>query len=106
MAAAYISEHSDEFNGIILLASYSIEVLSNKDLEVLSIYGTEDQILNKDDYMKYKTNLPANYVEEVIDGGCHAHFGNYGEQKSDGEAKISAEQQQRLTVQVIKKFVN
>ena len=106
MAASYISRHSDEFKGIILLASYSTEALSNKELEVLSIYGTEDQILNKDDYMKYKTNLQSNYVEEVIDGGCHAYFGNYGEQKSDGEAKITAEQQQRLTVQAIKKFVN
>ena len=106
MAASYISEHPSEFNGLILLASYSTELLLDTDLAVLSIYGTEDQILNKDDYMKYKTNLPANYVEEVIAGGCHAYFGNYGEQEGDGEANITAEHQQRLTVQAIINFVN
>lgn len=106
MAASYIGKNVEDFKGLILLASYSTEELSDRGVDVLSIYGTEDQVLNKEKYMEYEENLPADYREVVIDGGCHAYFGNYGEQEGDGEAKISREEQQRITVESMDKFVN
>lgn len=105
MAASYIGEHIEEFEGIILLASYSTEDLSDTGLDVLSVYGTEDLVLNKEKYIEYEDNLPANYTELVIDGGCHAYFGNYGEQEGDGTADISVEEQQEITVDAIKNFM-
>ena len=39
-----------------------------------------------------------------MEGGNHAQFGNYGEQKGDGKATISAEEQQRQTVKLFKKI--
>ena len=50
--------------------------------------------------------VSGNYSEVVIDGGNHAQFGNYGKQKGDGKAVISAEDQQTQTIQEIRKFLN
>ena len=65
---------------------------------VISIYGSNDEVLNMGSYEKNKKNLPDSFEEYVIDGGCHAYFGNYGEQKGDGEASISVASQQVQTV--------
>ena len=105
MAASYVGEHLEEFEGIILLASYSTEDLSDTGIDVLSVFGTEDQVLNQEKYIEYEKNLPEGYTEEVIDGGCHAYFGNYGEQKGDGTANVSVEEQQKITLDAIKKFI-
>ena len=97
MAASYISDHSDEFAGLILLGSYSTADLSATDLDVLSLYGSEDKIMNMDKYVGYKSNLPKDFTEIVIDGGCHAYFGVYGAQDGDGEPSISNEKQIEIT---------
>ena len=39
--------------------------------------------------------------KEVITGGNHAGFGNYGVQKGDGTAAIAAEEQQEITAQMV-----
>jgi len=48
-----------------------------------------------------------NYIENVfvIEGGNHAQFGNYGAQKGDGKASITADEQQEKTVEIILKFI-
>ncbi len=101
MAASYASKSSDRFKGLVLLASYSTADLTTNGLKVLSLYGSKDGVLNKDSYLKYKSNLPVDYTEKVIEGGNHAGFGCYGPQKGDGEADISSEQQQTDTAQAI-----
>lgn len=45
--------------------------------------------------------MPADYAEICIEGGNHAQFGNYGEQKGDHAAGISREEQQAQTVEAI-----
>ena len=40
-----------------------------------------------------------------IEGGNHAQFGNYGPQKGDQPATISAEEQQAQTVAAIEEFL-
>ena len=108
MAASYLSEQtdSDYFKGLILLAAYSTEDFSATDLNVLTIYGDQDKVLNKDKYEKNYINLPVDYTrEEVIKGGNHAQFGDYGVQDGDGKAKISAKEQVKQTVKAIKEFI-
>jgi pimeloyl-ACP methyl ester carboxylesterase len=78
MAASYISENSDEYKGLVLLGSYSTADLSEKKIEVLSVFGSEDKVMNKEKYNESKINLPANFEEVIIEGGCHAYFGMYG----------------------------
>ena len=41
-----------------------------------------------------------------ISGGNHAYFGNYGEQKGDGKATITREEQQKIAVKEIMEFIN
>ena len=48
-----------------------------------------------------KSNLPSSYKELCIDGGNHGNFGNYGQQKGDGKAEITAEKQQQITADTI-----
>ena len=89
MAAEYLSSHSDTFDGLILLASYSASDLHNSNISVLSDYGSEDHVLNMEKYQSNKKNLPADLTEKIIQGGIHSYFGMYGLQKGDGTPSIS-----------------
>ncbi len=101
MAASYIAKHEEDYEGLCLLASYSTENLSDSDLEFLSIYGMNDKVLNMEKYEQYRTNLPQDTIEKVIEGGCHAYFGSYGEQTGDGTATMTPEAQQSITIEMI-----
>ena len=105
MAAAFAADSDIRFDGLVLLASYSTADLSQKDTEVISIYGTEDGVLNMEKYQQYYSNLPEDTVEFVIEGGNHAQFGSYGAQKGDGSAKISADEQLEITAEKIAEFI-
>ena len=49
-------------------------------------------------------NLPEDFTEIVIPGGCHAYFGSYGPQEGDGTPQISNEEQIRFTANAIGDF--
>lgn len=104
MAATYLSDCEDKYEGLILLGSYSTSDLSNQDISVLSIYGSEDQVLNKEKYQETKSNLP-NMKEVILDGGCHAYFGMYGPQDKDGIPTITNQEQIQQTVKEIQKWM-
>ncbi|MCD7730795.1 MAG: alpha/beta hydrolase [Oscillospiraceae bacterium] len=101
MAASYASSHTDELGGLILLAAYSTADLSGTSLNVISIYGSEDGVLDRDKYEECKSNLPDNFSEYIIEGGCHAGFGMYGEQQGDGEPTIDSGTQMSLAADFI-----
>lgn len=103
MAASYAADNAEDFEGVVLLASYSTEDISQ--LDVLSVYGSEDKVLDIEKYEKYKANLPENFAEYVIDGGCHAYFGTYGEQSGDGTPSITNEEQIRIAADEIGDFI-
>ena len=105
MAASYLEKHTDNFDGLFLFASYSTANLSSFDLDVLSVYGTKDFVLNAEKYEKYKENLPADFTEHIIQGGCHAYFGNYGTQDGDGTPTITEEEQIAETVNAVLEIV-
>ncbi|MBQ7412484.1 MAG: alpha/beta fold hydrolase [Clostridia bacterium] len=105
MASTYASKNSDKIKGVILLASYSTTDLSDTGLEVISIYGSCDGVLNMEKYEKNRENLPNGLKEHIIEGGNHAYFGAYGEQDGDGVAQITREEQLLTTAQYIYEFV-
>lgn len=105
MAASYLADHADEYKGLILLGSYSTADLSDTDLKVLSIYGSEDRVLNREKYNENRSNLPDGFTETVIEGGCHAYFGMYGAQDGDGTPTIANHEQIRLTAEHILKVI-
>ena len=101
MAAAYLADHADAFDGLVLLGAYSTADLSAIPLKVLSLYGSEDTVMNREKYEENRKNLPANFTETILEGGCHAYFGMYGPQDGDGTPIISNETQIHLTADAI-----
>jgi dienelactone hydrolase len=105
MAASFLGKNQDDIKGLILLASYSTVDFSNSDIKILSIFGSEDRVLNLEKYAEYKPNLSKNTSEFVIEGGNHAGFGFYGNQEGDGTATISSQEQIEKTAELIAEFV-
>lgn len=95
MASKFASDHPDQVDGLILMGAYIYGDYPDED--TLTIYGSLNQSV--EDHIDYTENI----VE--IDGGNHAQFGNYGPQKGDLPAAISAEEQQRQTVEAIEAFL-
>lgn len=109
-AGIYISDqvHNNKdmpYEGIILLASYVTKDLSDTDLRLLSIYGSNDSVLNMENYEDGKTNWPSDASEYVIDGGIHSYFGCYGIQSGDGTPSVTNIEQIRQTADIIEKWV-
>jgi len=100
MAAIYAAAHADKLDGVVLLAAYPTKAL-DESLSVITIYGTEDCVLNRTKLAEGEQYLPQTHESYEIEGGNHAQFGDYGAQRGDGEAAISAEEQQRLTAEAI-----
>lgn len=105
MAAACVEKHGEQFEGLVLLASYSTKDLSDSNLRVLSVYGSEDRVLNWENYRENRENLPESTVEAVLDGGNHACFGSYGPQKGDGTVQIAAQDQTEETAALLAAFL-
>lgn len=101
MAASFAAENTDKIKGLVLLAAYSTADLSAADMAVLSVYGSQDGVLNMEKYTQYYSNLPQNTVEVVIDGGNHRQFGSYGPQDKDGTSTIPSDVQLSQTVSAI-----
>ena len=100
MAAEFAAGHSDQLTGLILLAAFPTKQISDELLEI-SIYGSEDRVLNMAKIEAGRALAPADYFEYRIEGGNHAQFGNYGVQKGDGAAAITGPEQQQSTVDFI-----
>ena len=93
-AAAYLNDSPErEYEGLILCASYTTQDLSDSDLRLLSIYGSNDKVLNMESYEKNRANWPAESEEIIISGGIHSYFGSYGIQKGDGQPEMSNAEQ-------------
>ena len=105
MAASYLSGHTEEYEGLILLAAYANEDLSQTSLQVLSAYGSEDRVMDPEKYAENLANLPSGLTEMVLDGGCHAYFGMYGPQEGDGTPTITNRDQILLTAQAITNLI-
>lgn len=106
MAAAYAADHADSLKGLVFLASYTTEDISKSGLKVLSLLGSEDGVLNQEKYEENKKNLPSDYIEYLIEGGCHAGFGDYGAQEGDNTPSISSEEQIRITAEQISDWMD
>lgn len=105
-ASSYVKKHADDFDGLILLGSYASKDISNTNINVLTIRGTNDEVVTLSDHNENLSNLPSGYREAFIEGGCHAYFGMYGEQKGDGTPTISPQDQIIQTAYLITGFIN
>lgn len=102
MAAVYAADHGEELKGVVLLAAYPTKPLK-ENITVMSICGSNDMVVDRAKLSEGRTFAEGRYLEYVIEGGNHAGFGCYGEQKGDGKADIPAEEQQQKTAEFIAK---
>ncbi len=102
MAADFAAEQGQDFGGVILLAAYPTKEMGS--IPVLSVYGDRDGVLNR---KKYRESLDyaEDLTEHVIEGGNHAGFGDYGEQKGDNALEVPEEEQWQETVRIILDFL-
>lgn len=95
MASSYAAKHPDKVEGLLLMGAYLYGDYPAR--QTLTVYGTFNAGLEKN--IHYTDNIVK------IEGGNHAQFGSYGRQKGDPDATISADEQQRITVQAITDFI-
>lgn len=93
--------------GVILLASYPDKSVdfSSSSIPVLSLVASQDKVLNWDKYEASKARLSKSSEEFMIEGGNHSGFGMYGEQKGDGKASISNDEQQQKVIEKLTEFM-
>lgn len=105
MAANYAADHPKQLSGLVLLAAYPTKSLQTAGFPVLSIYGSNDGVVNRSRIEEGRSLMPPIYEELVIEGGNHAQFGSYGAQDGDGEALISSGEQRAQTADAIADLV-
>ena len=96
IAGSYAAQHQERIQGLVLLGAYIYG--DYPAARSLTLYGSEDQVLDRS-----KITYTENVVE--IAGGNHAGFGNYGPQKGDGTAIITAQEQQCQAAAAILEFM-
>lgn len=101
----YLNDHMKEYDGLVLLGSYSTVDLTAFGGEALALAGTNDHVLNWTNFEEGKKKLPNDNVVHLIEGGNHAGFGDYGAQPVDGEATITHEEQQRVVVEEVERML-
>lgn len=109
VSACSFAPKNEKIEGVVLYASYPQgDELKDTDLKILSLWGSRDKVadLEKVKGAKEKMNSNCEFIE--IEGGNHGHFGDYGEQKGDGESTITTQEQWnaavKYTVEFLKQF--
>ncbi len=102
-AAMYADRYLNKVSGLILLGAYaaSNDFLSESNLPVLSISGSEDGLSTPEKIKENSSNLPESTDFIEITGGNHAYFGVYGSQSGDNEALITVSEQQAAIIDSI-----
>lgn len=82
-----------EVSGVVFWASYpgpGTDLSGRSDLRTLTVAASADGLVTADDLADTRHRLGPDHTEIVVEGGNHAQFGDYGPQRGDGEASISA----------------
>ncbi len=89
------------YDKIILMGSYPIADTGSSN--TLILVGSEEKLLENE---KFYENTVSSFVEvQEVDGGNHAYFGFYGEQKGDGVASKSNKDIQDIVVDYITDWI-
>lgn len=108
MAARYTSTNPEAIGGLALWGSYPENGvdLSAWGGVTTSVFGTLDGLTSVDDIEDSRLRLPSSTAFVGIEGGNHAYFGWYGDQRGDNPATISRGEQQRAVIDATAAVVN
>ena len=81
--AVTAADTDEQVNGLVLFAAYPASRVERIDLEVVSVFGSDDGLVTPADIERSKADLPSDtgYVE--VPGAAHSWFGDYGVQPGD-----------------------
>ncbi|WP_411963358.1 alpha/beta hydrolase [Haloferax sp. YSMS24] len=102
-ACQYASSH--EVQGLVLFASYCNTDLSTESIAVLSVTGSADTVLNRENYQAATAQLPPTATFHEVQGMNHSQFGSYRGQRGDSPASISYEEAHRRVAEVVVEWV-
>lgn len=91
-------------DALVLFGSYCSNDVSDSDLSVLSISGSEDGLSTPAKIEAARDMLPADAEMVEIDGASHASFGDYGPQAGDGTPTISDEEMHAQVAELLASF--
>lgn len=105
-ASFYAEDPSSKLSGLYFLGAYPASDFSDSGLPMLSIYGEQDGLSTVEAIQESRELFSNNSVFVEIEGGNHAQFGLYGEQKGDNPAEITPIEQQDQVVEALVAWIN
>ncbi|MFF2372586.1 alpha/beta hydrolase [Agromyces sp. NPDC058110] len=87
--ACMMAADGEDVAGLVFFGSYCSNDVSDTDLAVLSISGSDDGLSTPDKIEGAAHLLPSDAAFVEIEGANHASFGDYGVQPGDGVATAS-----------------
>ncbi len=105
VAASFGAAHPKAVEGVVGIGSYPPDPMS-APVRLIMIYGSRDMVMDRNMFIRNQSNCPPQSREYVIEGGNHSGFAYYGDQRGDGEASITPEEQQDETVGQILEFIH
>lgn len=92
-------------DALVLFGSYCASDVSDTDLAVLSLAGSEDGLSTPEKIAAARDLLPADAELIEIPGASHASFGDYGPQAGDGTPTISSDEMHAAVTRYLDDFV-
>ncbi len=107
MAGQFVYENPKAIKNLILLGTtHPRDIdLSDLNINVLKIYGSNDGVASPEKIKENKSKLPLNAAFFEINGGNHSQFGYYGHQMGDHAANITRDEQLNIIVSEILEFL-
>ncbi|MBP2329455.1 dienelactone hydrolase [Kibdelosporangium banguiense] len=103
-AAVSVAADNPDIDGLLIWASYPTVDMSKSDVAVISVYGTNDPFANTGNINDSRALLPADTRYVAVEGGVHAHFGDYT-QPDDGAPGIDRATAERQIMEATVSFV-
>ena len=101
-----VNSNISKIDGVVLISSYPLDsYLKEINMNVLSIWGSKDGVINFQSLIDAKQKLPNKTTYTEIEGANHSQFGDYGTYKSDEQALINADAQKQKTADSILQFL-
>lgn len=100
---ASMNASKEDYDALIIMGSYPIADV--QDVETVLLVGSEENLLDNQKYQEAQESLTNGY-EHIIEGGNHAYFGYYGEQKGDNDAILTNKEQQDYVIGFILDFID
>lgn len=92
---------SNDVRGLVLFASYCNVDVSDESVAVLSVTGSADTVLNRENYQEATTRLPPTTTSHEVEGMNHTQFASYRGQRGDSPAPLTYDDAHRRLADVL-----